>query len=204
MTVVTSLGHALEWRIRELQAEYLNGAPSARAQLARLRRGVGKEAGSVPEIWDITIGAVPDRLSWDRDEPNRAEQAAHTALTLYAVHQQSRTREMHVKGRTFGSAVRLLSRADGVSDDAVTRRFMAVATAESTDEVLLHVRGLVTQLKSRDIGLDYARFADDVMNLLTPGRENRVRLAWGRDYYRTRDSADEKQEDTDETEEMNS
>lgn len=68
---------------------------------------------------------------------------------------------------------------------------MAVATAESMDEVLVHVRGLITQLRSRDIGLDYGRFTDDLANLLTPGRETSVRLAWGRDYYRTRDPEDE-------------
>jgi CRISPR system Cascade subunit CasB len=72
---------------------------------------------------------------------------------------------------------------------AITRRFMAVATAQSINEVLFHVRGLITQLRREKQPLDYAMFAEDVFNLLTPGQENRVRLAWGREFYRTPSAA---------------
>lgn len=184
-----ALGQALDWQITRLQDEYLRGSPSARGELARLRRGLGKPAGSVPEIWELTVGAVPDRLRGDRDEPNRAEQAAHAALTLYALNQQSLTVPAHVPGVSFGAAVRGLARSGGPSADAVARRFMAVATAESIGEVLAHMRGLVTQLKRVEPlprrGMDYARLADDLNALLTPGHANGVRLAWGRDFYRT-------------------
>ncbi len=179
------LGFALDWRIERLQADYLRGSSGARADLARLRRGLGKPAGSVPEIWEITVGAVPDSLSWDRDEPSRAEQAAHAALTLFALHQQSMPVPAHTAGATFGRAAGLLRGDSGRSEEAVTRRFMAVATAESIDEVLVHVRGLITQLRSARRGIDYARFADDLLGLLTPTRVKSVRLAWGRDFYRT-------------------
>lgn len=184
------LGYALDWRIERLQAEYLRGAPAARADLARLRRGLGKQAGSVPEIWEITVGAVPAELIWDRDEPSRAEQAAHAAMTLFALHQQSLAGPAHVPGVSFGSAVGRLASGDGPSKDAVTRRFMTVATAESADELLVHVRGLVTQLKGARRGIDYAQFADHVLDLLTPGLETAVRLAWGRDFYRVSAESD--------------
>lgn len=180
------LGRALAWRIERLQAEYLRGTPAARADLARLRRGLGKPAGSVPDIWEMTIGAVPDELTWHRDEPSRAEQSAHATLTLYAVHQQSLAVPAHVPGVSFGRAVGRLRLSQNRSEEAVTRRFMAVATAESIGEVLTHVRGLITQLRAERQGLDYARFADDVVSLLSPGRAQRVRLAWGRAFYRTR------------------
>ncbi len=185
-----ALGTALDWRIERLQREYLAESSAARADLARLRRGLGKPAGSVPEIWELTVGAVPERLTWDRDEPSRAEQAAHAAMTLYALHQQSLTVGIHRPKVRFGAAVRRLAGDDRKGDrqagkQAVTRRFMAVATAQSIDEVLFHVRGLITQLRREKIGLDYAMFADDVLNLLTPGRETLVRLAWGREFYRT-------------------
>jgi CRISPR system Cascade subunit CasB len=150
-----------------------------------LRRGLGKPAGGVPEIWELTVGAVPAELTWARDEPSRAEQAAHAALTLYALHQQPMSGPAHIPGVGFGDAVRQLAGADGPSQGAVTRRFMAVATAESIDEVLVHVRGLITQLRGANRGMDYALFADDILNLLTPGRETSVRLAWGRGFYRT-------------------
>lgn len=58
------LGNALDWRIIRLQTEYLRDKPTARADLARLRRGLGKPAGSVPEIWDITIGRDSTTPGW--------------------------------------------------------------------------------------------------------------------------------------------
>lgn len=180
-----ALGQALAERIERLQGDYLRGSPAARADLAQLRRGLGKPAGSVPDIWEITVGLVPDELTWHRDEPTRAEQAAHAAFTLYALHQQSLAVPAHLPGVSFGRAVGRLRFSGNRSEEAVTRRFMAVATAESIDEVLTHVRGLITQLRGERQGLDYARFADDIFGLLSPGRAQRVRLAWGRAFYRT-------------------
>lgn len=193
------LGASLDWRLNQLQEEYLRGSPGARAGLARLRRGLGKAAGSVPEIWDLTI--VPESLSWDRDEPNRAEQAAHAALTLYALHQQSSPVPVHVRGVSFGRAAGRLAGGDGPSKEAVARRFMAVSTATSVDEVLVHIRGLITQMKSQQIGFDYAAFADDLHDLLTPGKETGVRIRWGRHFYRTVPMASDDAETTVPTEE---
>lgn len=179
------LGRALNREITRLQAEYLRDKAAAHADLARLRRGLAKPAGSMPEIWRLTVGAVPAELTWNRDEPSWAEQAAHAALTLYALHQQSVAVPMHLHGVSFGHAVSGLRFTDQRSEQAVTRRFMTVATAETINEVLTHARGLITQLRSERIGFDYARFADDLLGLLTPGRAQQVRLSWGRSFYHT-------------------
>jgi CRISPR system Cascade subunit CasB len=195
------LGTALDWRLDRLQAEYLHGSPPARADLARLRRALGKPAGSVPEVWEYTVGAVPESLRWDRDEPSRAEQAAHAALTLFAMHQQSMPVPAHVHGVSLGRAVGQLAAGGEQSADAVTRRFMAVATATSVDEALVHIRGLVAQLRSAQRGFDYARLADDLVKLLNPERAETVRLAWGRDFYRTRPVSTDTPETHDTTEE---
>lgn len=184
------LGASLDRRLGRLQAEYLRGLPAARADLARLRRGVGKPAGSVPELWELTLAAVPQDLIWDRDEPSRAEHAAHAALTLYALHQQSMSVPAHIPGVGFGQAVGHLGGGAGPSQAAVARRFMAAATAESADGLLTHVRGLISQLRTAKRGMDYARFADDIMAILTPGRGTAVRLTWGRGFYRTAGLAD--------------
>jgi CRISPR system Cascade subunit CasB len=180
------LGQALAPHIAALQNDYLRDKAAARANLAGLRRGLGKPAGSIPEIWAITIGVVPEQLSWQRDEPSRAEHASHAALCLFALHQQSWPGRAHLPGVSFGTAVARLREAESRSADAVTRRFMAVATAVSIDEVLVHIRGLITQLRGIRQGLDYARLADDLLGLLSPSTATPVRLAWGRDYYRVK------------------
>jgi CRISPR system Cascade subunit CasB len=192
------LGSALTPNLAKLQREYLAESSHAKTTLAQLRRGLGKAAGGVPEIWEITIAAVPGELQ-GKDEPSRAEQAAHAAMTLYAVHQQSLSVPTHVPGVSFGQAVGRLRFSDQRSEEAVTRRFMAVSTAESIREALWHMRGLITQLRSAQIGLDYAVLADDLLDLLTPGRATRVRLAWGRDFYRSEGSSTESVPNTDNT-----
>lgn len=178
------LGTALDGRLGLLSQDYLAGSPRARADVARLRRALGKPAGSVPEIWEYTVALVPASLQWDRDEPSRAEAAAHAALVLFALHQQSMSIPAHRPATTFGAAVGQLAKREGRSEQAVTRRFMSVATAESVNEMLTHMRGLVTQLRGAEIGFDYARLADDLLALLDPARAQNVRLAWGRDFYR--------------------
>jgi CRISPR system Cascade subunit CasB len=86
---------------------------------------------------------------------------------------------------SFGTAVSALRDAGGPSAEAVTKRFLAVSTAQSIDEVLIHIRGLIGQLKAHGVGLDYAQLADDLLRLLTPRDQTGARLQWGRDFYRS-------------------
>ena len=101
--------------------------PSARALRAQLRGALSREAGSVPELWDLTLDGRPGYLG---DEPTRGEKAVHGALTLWALHQGSNTRPMHDtsdRPRSFASAIRIV--AEGQSGDkraeeaAIYRRF---------------------------------------------------------------------------------
>lgn len=179
------LGSALDKEIKKLQKRYLNDDPAARADLARLRRGLGKPPGDIPEIWSLTTSWVPSSLIGADDEPSRAEHAAHIAMTLYARHQQSLSIPAHDSRMPFARAVARLARRERDRESAVTKRFMAAATAGSFDELITHVRGLVSQLRADGRGMDYARFADDVIGLLTPSRQTAVRLVWGRQFYRS-------------------
>lgn len=170
-------------RAARLQAHYLAGTSSGVADLAALRRAVTGSPGEDPRTWALTVADVS---SWARDdEPTAAELAAHAALTLYAVHQQSHARAMHVRARGLGSAVRALGRQTG-AEDAVRRRFEALGTAATFPELLHHARGLVRQLRSAGVPLDYGRLARDLLDWQDPGRTASVRLRWGRDYHRFR------------------
>ena len=96
-------------KIERLQAGLLDQQSSAaRATAARLRRALGKPAGSVPEVWEVTLGGFPEDLVGKTDEPSAAEEAAHTALCLYALHQQSQVKRMHCSGWGLGRALREL------------------------------------------------------------------------------------------------
>lgn len=177
------LGEFVHRRLAQLQAQQLRQQPAARATLARLRRAVNKEPGSVPEVWEFTLGGLPADSGFQGEEPVPPEHAAHIAMTLYAVHQQSRSKGMHQRGIGLGTALRRL--AKGSADDvAVTRRFQALGTAQSLDEFVYHARGLVGQLRAESIPLDYGLLADQLLLLQDERRVDGVRLRWGRDFYR--------------------
>ena len=88
-----------------LQARYRRNEARARGELAALRKGANRPPGELPEIWELTSVHVPDYAG---DAPTWEETAVHTAMTLYAVHQQSQTEAMFAPGRGLGHAARSL------------------------------------------------------------------------------------------------
>lgn len=183
------LADAVGRTVAALQREYLAGIPAAAGQLAVLRRAIQREPGSVAEAWQPTIGILPADLQGRRDEPNSFERAAHAAVTLYALHQQSQGAAMHQRGRSIGDAVRDLRTARHANTDdvdPVLRRFHGLATAGTFGEVLHHLRGLVTLLRGAGLTLDYGRLAVDLRRLQSPQAADGVRLSWGRSLYQPR------------------
>lgn len=180
------LGLEVNRRVSALQREYLaDTSASARATLAHLRNAANAAPGSVPTIWELTIAGIPGQPSDTTMAPTREERAAHAALTLYASHQQSVRDPMHAPGIGLGHAVeRLAPKGDG-RRGAVRRRFDAVATASTLEEAAHHLRGLVGQLRSAKIPLDYGQLADDLVGVQQPRTIDAVRLRWARQYYRT-------------------
>lgn len=157
-----------------------------RATLATLRRGVGKAPGALPEAWPITLGDMPQTLAGQDAKPSKAEWAAHTALTLFALHQQGkdpRTECMSRDNAAFGSAVRKLS-PDKEITETVKRRFDAAVTADTPDEFAHHLRGLVQLMKQTGIPLDYPALGEQLYWFQYPERRDAVRLEWGRAFYK--------------------
>jgi CRISPR system Cascade subunit CasB len=178
-----------------LQRRYLTKDSAAVATLAQLRSALLAEPGSAYAVLGVT--RVPqDHLDGrlDDEDPTDTEQAKHTALTLYALHQQSvHDKPMHVDGASLGSAVWALARA-AESEQAVRRRFATLGTSTTYDEAAFHLRALVRQLRDKRIPIDYGLLADDLVTLCRPNGAERVRARWGRDYYRAISDATEKPE----------
>jgi len=176
-------------RATRLQDDYLGDRKSAiaraRRELANLRNNATKEPGVDPSIWELTVEDVSEGSK--SDGPTKEERAVHLALTLFAVHQQSRKERMHVANLGLGQAIsRLERRAGDHSGDGpspVRRRFNMVVTSQTLPELTHHLRGLVNQLRAEDIGLDYGQLASDLFLFQLPGRADSVRRQWARQYY---------------------
>ena len=76
-----SSGQAVRSRVNGLIVHRLSkDTPSARALRAQLRSALGKETGSIPAIWDLTLD---DESRYLGNNPTRGEKAVHGALTLW-------------------------------------------------------------------------------------------------------------------------
>ncbi len=187
----TALSRSVTAKVLELQRKAVDETTryaDVPARLARLRRAINAEPGSVPEIWSDTIGVLPEDLWARRDQPSRYEQAAHSAITLFALHVQSARTAVHRPGISLGAAARRLASARtgvrGEHDPAIFKRFQALATASSRAELNHHLRSLITLMRSEGVQLDYGLLAADLAGMEIPERADRIRLRWGRDYHR--------------------
>lgn len=172
-----------------LQSRYLHNEAQAREQMAALRGAVTREPGEVPATWALTQVRVPDDAG---DAPTPEEVAVHTAMTLYAVHQQSRTDPMFHPGKGLGHASRELIGPPDQENPSARKRFNALVTSTTITELRHHLRDLVSLLRARGITLDHAMLADDIVRFQRPGGAKEVRLVWARQYHfmSTADGAD--------------
>jgi len=161
---------------------------TVKATLAKLRRGIGKAPGSLPELWDVTLNGLPEALLSKGEKPTRGEWAVHTALTLYALHQQGKNPKeqcMNMEGESLGTAVRKLIESNKNNEEAVRRRFHAVAVSESFERFCWQLRGMIQLLRAKSIPLDYPGLTEDLYWFQLPERQDSIRLKWGQDFYRT-------------------
>ena len=158
--------------------------PSSKAMLAKLRHGVGKQLENAPDVWDVVLDGLDERLLSSEGELSAAEKAIYTALTLYAIHQQGKSEQMSRGNNSFGAAIKKLLDPGGNNAESIKRRFDAIVTANDYIELSHYARGMVQMLKAKDIPLDYGRFAADLYETHFTDSKNRVMLRWGEDYYR--------------------
>lgn len=170
----------------------LTESPWSRAMLAKLRRGIGKQPGELPELFEILLGDMPEELYGKGNGPSYAVWAIYTTLTLFALHQQGKDHPMSADGKTenksrgnsLGTAVGYLVKQDRDREPAIKRRFDAMVTANDFTEFAHHARGMIQLLRAGDIALDYRRFAEELFWYQFDEKRNHIRLRWGEDYYR--------------------
>ena len=148
-----------------------------RAELAKLRHGIGHAPGEIPAIWGAFLTDLPEEF-YRNDDGNASpgEWAVYTALTMFALHQQ---------GHDFESE--WMNEGKGEDEDKLKRiraRFNKIATASDLPELNHHLRGVINLLSGNGIKLDYADLAVDLYNYSYAEGRTKVRLKWGQDFCR--------------------
>ncbi|OFO77087.1 hypothetical protein HMPREF3016_10490 [Rothia sp. HMSC065D02] len=162
-----------------------HGSSLAIAQLAQLRRGAGNDPANNPGLWEIVFGKskktpnFPEHYKGKGDALSYEEQATYAAVTLFALHQQSRSQLMHVPNFRFGTAVGQLVLQ---TSESMKKRFDALLKARSESARRHYLRSLITLLRSEEIAFDYGQFAQDYMQLQNPEKRDAVILRWSREF----------------------
>ena len=189
-------GQAVRSRVNGLIVHRLSkDTPSARALRAQLRSALGKETGSIPAIWDLTLD---DESQYLGNNPTRGEKAVHGALTLWARHQGSNKRLMHDTSdhpRRFASAIRVVAEIQRgekrAEETPIYRSFSAAIQAPTYEGLLVRLRSLVSQLEAAEVPCDYGYLASDLFHWQDPSRRTSVVRNWGRQFARTTQTASE-------------
>ena len=168
-----------------LQLSNQRETSAGKAILAKLRHAVGKPINEAKEIWPILFEHLPEEFLGQHGRASKEEVAILTAIQLYALHQQGNSQKVLADDfqHNIGAALRTL-RKDG-DTVAVDRRFNTMITATTAEELVYHLRHLITLLKSKapSIKVNYAGLAQDLYWFMRDYQKN-LRLNWARDYYK--------------------
>lgn len=158
-------------------------APGARAALAGLRRGRGKEPGTVTEMYSLVVPRL--RQAEGRERQSWVDEAYFLVAALFAGHRWSRENiepDSFKESRSnLGTSFRAFERAAEADGQAVSgsteKRFAALLECDR-QRLPDHLRYSVNLLG--DIPIDWATLLDD---LLRWDAEKRTQLRWAKAYW---------------------
>jgi CRISPR system Cascade subunit CasB len=163
---------------------------SGKATLASLRNSIGKPLSQSVEIWSLMFENLPKEFLSGGQSESKKEVAILTTLQFYALYRQGkdasgRKNTQKPSYRDIGHSLSALRKGDNTV--AMDRRFNALITSATYDELIHHLRQMIKLLKSKTSGetdIDFGRLAQDLYRFLI-GRDEKTRLSWARNYYRT-------------------
>ena len=165
-------------------AELQNNSPSSKANLAILRRGLGKDISDCPESWEYIYKDLPKELAGNGNWISNPERAIYVSLTLFAMHQQGQSHSVHNREVKFAEA--LASIITEKTEKAVIRRFNTLITSDGMLEFTNHLRSMIQLIKASEkkSGFDYVQFASDLSRFQSPDGMKEVKIRWGKQFYR--------------------
>ena len=182
------IGRHVLTKIRWLHAVSETG--SGKANMAELRKGVGKFPGELPSLFGMLLEDMPESFLSKSGVPTKEEWACYIALTLFSWHQQGndvKTELMHTDNPvSVGNAARQLKNAlgDANADERMIKKLRSVVSANDVQGFSQHLRCMIKMLADKKIRMNYAMLAKDIYEWQFLESRNSVNLRWGQDYYK--------------------
>jgi CRISPR system Cascade subunit CasB len=159
-----------------------NQTSAGKATLAKLRQSIGRNLAQTASVWPEVFAELPEQFLSADGESTKEEQAIFTSLQLYALHQQGKSESVDVADNQANIGQTLKSLRQGKNTTAIDRRFNAMITASTFDELTTHLRHLIKLLRKNNGKVSYAKLADDLF-WYQKGFDTKVKLRWGQSYY---------------------
>lgn len=143
-----------------------------RAALAALRRGLGKQPGTAPEMF-------PYLAPWTQDAYGWREESMYLVASLFALHPVSWHPPQEERHRTNLGASLLRASRDG-SHEGIERRFVAMLSSRR-DDLPEHLRHAVSLCKAHEVPIHWLRLLWDVR--AWDREDHRVQRDWARGFW---------------------
>ena len=153
-----------------------------KATLSNLRNSVGRPSAENLEGIKLLYQFIPEEFYTKYSKLTYEENAILTTLQLYAIHQQSEVDSVNNTEKKDGWDNVGESIAEIRTEDnflSLDRRFNAMITSQSFEELSNHLRQLIKILKGSKelIKINYPKLAQDLYDFAR-GYDERVRLNW--------------------------
>ncbi len=164
-----------------------------RAELAALRRGLGKPPGSAPEMYPLVVPWLPAGIGL------REEEAYYLTASLFAAHPEWwRASESEKWGNNLGASFYRLAKKK--ESGSIEKRFMAILNSQRED-LSVHLRHAVSLFKSGSIPVDWVCLLRDLRGW---DREDRlVQRNWAKSFWGYFTEESQTDEDISEESEVN-
>jgi len=148
-----------------------------RAALATLRRGLGRPAGTVIEMYRYIGTYLPlEAKPWEED-------AYFLVASLYALHPRHWPRQVGSPSNNLGASFRRLRQAEE-SMDSLEKRFTALLNA-SSETLEHHLRHAISLLRAGEEPVNYRQLLRDIQNWSRDDRS--VQRQWAAAYWNSRE-----------------
>ncbi len=147
---------------------------SARATIAKLKRGLGKDPGTCIDMFPFVIPRI------EGIEKEKDQNAFFMVAALFAAHQKPENNKI----RNLGSYFKKISNKKKDSE-SIEKRFLALLNSHY-DELFRHLRHAVSLGKSLDIPIDFKVLLWDIIRW--DDSEKKVQKNWAKSYWSTEET----------------